>query len=490
VIDWRQQAYSAFVQDDWKVRPDLTLNLGVRYEYTTPYYGAGSNKNINFDFATGQLVPATGDDKYLMDTDRNNVGPRLGVAWQALPDRLVVRGGYGVFYSLEDMRGSEGIIALNPPTLVNASLNRVGNGPPPVLLSDPFPADLTSANYNPTTVAVKARAQDQQAGTIQQWNVATELRLPWDSTFEVAYVGNRSTNLLGILPVNGVDFGLDGSVPANRPYPGWADIQLNLIEGQTTYHALQAKYEKRYTRGLYVLGSYTYARAEDELGAWGAGGDGAQLVLHPDLSNLEEVLRSERGPNAQFARHRFTLTEVWELPFGRNRAFGRDISPALDAVVGGWQFASIWTIRSGLPVNVMLSATGVDPATGQSYRFLNRNGGYLRPNLVGDPNASSDASANRITFLDPAAYAVQPVNTPGNAPRNSAWGPGSWTTDVSLVKRFTFDRFSTDVRIEAFNVFNHTNYGQPINTFGTSSFGSITTAGSPRIVQLALRVAF
>ncbi|WP_396625762.1 carboxypeptidase regulatory-like domain-containing protein [Luteitalea sp.] len=490
VLDWRQEVYAGFVQDDWKVTPNLTVNAGLRYEYGTPYYGAGENQNINFNLQTGQLVYPTGDDQYLMDTDRNNVAPRLGVAWQAMPDRLVVRGGYGVFYSIEDMRGSEGIIALNPPTLVDATLQRVNNtAPPPLLVSDPFPAGLTS-NYDSRTVGVKARQIEQQAATIQQWNVAAEFLLPWQSTFEVAYVGNRAANLLGNVPVNGVPFGVNGAVAANRPFPNWRQIDVNITEGQSTYDALQLKYEKRYTGGLYILGSYTFADSEDEIGAWGAGGSGTQLILAPDYSNLDQVLRGERGPNAQIARHRFTFTQVWQLPIGRGRAWGTDMSPVLDALIGGWQVSSITSVRSGLPVNVTLSRNGTDPNTGLAYSFFDRNGGYFRPNIVGDPNAASDASANRGAYLSNGAYAVPALNTPGNAPRNSAWGPGNWTTDLSLVKRFTLPRFSFDVRAEAFNVFNHTNYADPNGTFGTAQFGSITSAGLPRIVQLAVRVGF
>lgn len=490
VIDWRQEVFSGFIQDDIKVTPNLTINAGLRYEYGTPYYGAGENQNINFDLRSGQLVYQTGDDVYLMNTDRNNVAPRLGVAWQVVPERVVVRGGYGVFYSIEDMRGSEGIIALNPPTLVDATLQRVNNtAPAPVRLSDPFPAGLTS-NFDSRTVGVKARQIDQQAATIQQWNVATEFRLPWQSTFEVAYVGNRGANLLANVPVNGVPFGVNGAVAANRPFPNWRQIDVNITEGQSVYDSLQLKYEKRMSGGLYLLGSYTFANAEDEIGAWGAGGSGAQTILAPDYSNLDQVMRGERGPNGQIARHRFTFTQVWQIPVGRGRAWGSDMSPVLDALVGGWQISSITSIRTGLPVNVTMSRNGTDPNTGQNYSFLDRNGGYLRPDIVGDPNAGSDASTNRVTYLSNGAYAVPALNTAGNAPRNSAWGPGNWTTDLSLVKRFTLPRFTTDIRAEAFNVFNHTNYADPNTNFGTAQFGSITSAGLPRIVQLAVRVGF
>jgi hypothetical protein len=489
-VDYRQEVYAAFVQDDWKVAPNLTLNLGLRYEYGTPFYGSGENPNVNFDFATGTLVSAGGSDKYLVDPDQNNFAPRLGVAWQPVPDRLVVRGGFGVFYSIEDMRGSEGMLPLNPPALVDAELRRVGSGPPPILLSSPFPPDLLE-NYDSKRVSVKARADEQDAATVYQWNTAVEFLLPWESTLEVAYVGNVGRNQLTIVPANGVPFGMDGSVAANRPYPQWAQINIGLTRSNSDYNALQLKYEKRYSRGLYILASYTYARAEDETGAWGAGADGTQINVRPDLSNADTVLRGESGPNGQVARQRFTFTQVWQLPIGRGRPIGKDMHPVLDFLVGNWQVSSITTVRTGLPVNVGLASSGVDPNTGVRYTFLNRNGGSLRPNIVGDPNADSDAAANRITFLDPAAYSVQAVNTPGNAPRNSAWGPGFWQVDLSLVKRFPIAGGAyADLRAEAFNLFNHTNYNQPNGSFGSSSFGAITSAGDPRVVQVAVRLAF
>lgn len=488
VIDWAQQAYAAFIQDDWKVRPNLTLNLGLRYEYTTPFYGSGENTNVNFDFASGQLVFPSSGDKYLMDPDRNNLAPRLGFAWQATPERVVVRGGFGVFYSLEDMRGSEGIIALNPPALIQASLVGAGTSSP-IGLSDPFPPDLL-ANYDPSTVSVKARERDQQAATVLQWNIATEMLLPFESTMELAYVGNAGRNLLTNVPVNTVEFGRDGSVRANRPYPGWQQIDNNITQGQSSYHALQAKLEKRLSRGMYALASYTYARAEDEIGAWGAGGSGVQARVDPDLSNVEAALRSERGPNGQIPRHRFTLSEVWRLPIGRGRAVGNDMSALTDALVGGWQLSTIWTVRSGLPVNVSLAGNGVDPNTGLSYSFLNRNGGSLRPNIVGNPNSDSDANADRFAFLDARAYQLQAVNTPGSAPRNSAWGPGYFTIDASLVKRFSIAERYADLRLEAFNLLNTTNYQNPSATWGASNFGVISDTFDPRVVQVAVRFAF
>ncbi len=424
VIDWAQQAYAAFIQDDWKVRPNLTLNLGLRYEYTTPFYGSGENTNVNFDFASGQLVFPSSGDKYLMDPDRNNLAPRLGFAWQATPERLVVRGGFGVFYSMEDMRGSEGIIALNPPALIQASLVGAGTSSP-IGLSDPFPPDLL-ANYDPSTVSVKARERDQQAATVYQWNIATEMLLPFESTMELAYVGNAGRNLLTNVPVNTVEFGRDGSVPANRPYPGWQQIDNNITQGQSSYHALQAKLEKRLSRGMYALASYTYARAEDEIGAWGAGGSGVQARVDPDLSNVEAALRSERGPNGQIPRHRFTLSEVWQLPIGRGRAVGNDMSALTDALVGGWQLSTIWTVRPACPSTCRSPATVWIPtpvsATASSTATAARCGptsSAIRiPTRMPTPTASRSSMRVRISCRRSTRLAARRATRPG-APATS-----------------------------------------------------------------------
>jgi hypothetical protein len=486
VVEWSQEVYSAFVQDDYKVSRNLTVNAGLRYDYTTPFYGAGAHKNINFDTVTGQLVPATDDDRYArIDPDRNNVGPRLGVAYQVKPDRLVLRGGFGVFYSLEDPSGSEGMLAYNPPTTINATLqasNNTSSATPAIKLSDPFPTGILS-NYVSSTVGVKARFHDQQAATIRQWNTAAEMLLPWQSSLEVAYVGNRGSNISVSLPINAVQWGVNGAVAANRPYPQWQQVSMYFKAARSTYDSLQLKFEKRQSHGLYILASYTLANAREE-GSF-------QDTLLPDFSNLDPLLRSGLGPQTQTARHRLTLTEVWQLPIGRGRAIGAEMSRALDALVGGWQISSITSRRTGLPVIVGLQSTGTNPATGLPYSFLNRNGGSILPNLTGvDPNGQSDATADRLHFLDPAAYAVPPVNTPGNAAGSAAWGPGALTVDLNLVKRFTLDRFTVDVRGEAFNLLNHTNYGGPNTSYPSATFGSITSAGDPRIIQLALRLGF
>jgi hypothetical protein len=384
------------------------------------------------------------------------------------------------------------MLVFNPPTTIRAQLNASGTGPsatPAIRLSDPFPSTLLNS-YNPSTVSVRARTSDHNSAQIHQWNLAVETPLPWQSSFEVAYVGNRGRDLLVGLPINVVQWGQNGSVAANRPYPQWQQITMWFTKAQSSFDSLQLKFEKRQSHGLYLLASYTFANALEEAGSWGAGGHGIQETVLPDFSNVDSLLRADRGRNTQTARQRLTLTQVWELPIGRGRLIGSSMSPALDALVGGWQISSITSIRTGLPVNVGLAGSGTDPATGQAYSFLNRNGGSLRPNSTGiDPNRSSSPS-DLAHWLDPAAYAVQAVNTPGNAPPANAFGPGAWTTDLSLVKRFRLDRVTADVRAEAFNLFNTVNYGNPNTNYPSASFGAITSAGDPRIVQLAVRFGF
>ena len=384
------------------------------------------------------------------------------------------------------------MMVFNPPQLIRAQLNASGTGftaTPAIHLSDPYPSTILS-NYDSTTVTVRAHGRDWNMPQVQQWNVAFETLLPWQSTFEVAYVGNRGENQIVGLPLNAVQWGQNGSVVANRPFPQWQQITMFLTAAQSRYDSMQLKFEKRQTHGLYVLASYTFANSLEETGGWAAGGHTIQDTLLPDYSNLDTLLRSARGPNSQVARHRLTLTEVWQLPVGRGRAVGHDMSKALDAVVGGWQVSSITSIRTGTAVDVTLASSGTNPATGTTYSFLNRNGGGILPNATGtDPNGNSSTD-DLLHWLDPAVYAVQPVNTPGNAPPAGAWGPGAWTTDLSLVKRFAFDRFSADLRAEAFNLFNTVNYANPNGSFGSASFGQITSAGDPRIIQLALRLGF
>lgn len=481
-VNQLQRALSFFVQDDFKVRPSFTLNLGMRYEYTTPFYGNGANVNINFDPASQNLLIAgkDGNDKYLVTTDKNNFGPRLGMAWQLRPEKVVLRAGYGIFYNAEDIYGSEANLPLNPPQLIQANLIRVGTGPAPIRVSDAIPAGVLS-NFDSRLVALRTRERDQRSGLIQQWNVALQFQVSRASTFEMAYVGNTGRNMFGLYERNQTPFGVDGSVAANRPFPRWQGIQTGASRARSRYNAFQTKFEHNYSGGLYLLASYTWAAALDQVGAWDSGAS-------PQLLDLFD---SEWGRQSQTPNQRYTTAVTYDLPLGRGRKWGASWSRPADWVLGGWKLSSIVSFRTGLPINVSLNANGIDPATGQAYRFLQRNGGGLRPNRVGEANTGTDPKTNRFAFLNPAAYRVQALNTPGNAARNSAYGPRQFNTDFALRKEFRIsERQAAEIRWESFNFFNTVNFSNPAATLGNTNFGSITGAADGRVMQLAVRYQF
>jgi hypothetical protein len=480
-VEQLQKAWAGYFQDDWKVSPSLTLNLGLRYEYTTPYYGRKPVQNINFDPAAGKLVYPTDATDYLVNADHSNIGPRIGAAWQIKPQKLVLRAGYGLFFSGEDIFGSDINLPLNPPQLIPVTLAQVGTtGPPPFKLSDPVPNGIFTT-YNTNIISLRAREKDFHAARVQQFNVALQYLLPSSSTMEVAYVGNRGSNLQYTYALNQTPFGVDGSIPANRPYPQWSQITMGATRAHSWYNSLQLKFEKQMSHGLYTLASYTYAGAIDEAGAYDAGTQPQYL----------DNLATERGPQSQTARQRFTWTNVYALPIGRGHAFGNGWNRMTDAVFGGWQISNILSTRTGLPINVTLAGTGIDPATNKNYTFLGRNGGGLRPNRVGTANTGIDPKTDRLHFLNTNAFQVQALNTPGNSQRNVALGPKLFNVNLSLVKRFAVTEGSAiDLRLEAFNLFNTVNFANPNTTFGTAAFGQITSAADARQVQLAIRYRF
>jgi hypothetical protein len=477
-----QRALSFFAQDDYKVSPSLTLNLGMRYEYTTPFYGNGKNVNINFNPANQGLLVAgkDGNDKYLVTPDRNNFGPRLGFAWQPLAERVVVRGGYGIFYNSEDMYGSEANLPLNPPQLIQANLIRVGTGPAPIRVSDAIPSGVLS-NFDSRLVALRTRESEQRSGLIQQWNIAVQTQVTRASTFEVAYVANRGRNLFALYERNQTNFGVDGSVAANRPFPLWQGIQTGASRAKSRYDAFQTKFEHNYSGGLYLLAAYTWAAALDQAGAWDSGAS----------PQFRDNFDAEWARMSQTPKHRYTTAVTYDLPFGKGRKWGSSMNRAADLVVGGWKVSSIVSWRSGLPINVGLNANGINPANGQSYRFLQRNGGGLRPDRVGQANTGVSPRDNRFNFLNPAAYSVQATNTPGNSARNSAYGPRQFNTDFALRKEFRItESNSAEFRWESFNFFNVVNFNNPATTVGNTNFGWITSADGGRVMQLAIRYQF
>ncbi|OYW07537.1 MAG: hypothetical protein B7X34_10755 [Acidobacteriia bacterium 12-62-4] len=494
VSQQRQQAWSGFFQDDWKVARNLTVNLGARYEFWTPYYGTDQFPNINVNQFTGELLIAgtrdlifggkRADNKYAMNTDKNNFSPRVGAAYQLRP-WWVLRGGYGIFYHGEDFRGSTGNILINAPNTYNVTIQRQGTGPAPVILSQPLPSDfLDIRRINPANLGFEAQAQDWKAAYVHQWNVAMQFQLTGSANFELAYVGNNGGDLPGNFNLNRTPFGVDGSVIANRAFPQFNSINLLEFRGTSNYNSLQAKFENRFAKNWYNLTSYTYQAGLATTGGFEARNGVQRLIFNGKVPVGD--WDAERGFNNQVTRQRLSVANVYQLPYGK------DWNRGLRLLLGGWQSSTILTARSGLPVDVTIGGSGNDPITRQAYAYLpNSGGGSYRPDRVGDPQTGISPKENRFQFLNLQAYRLPAAQTPGNAARNSAWGPGFFNFDLGLTKRFPVsEKRYFDIRWEFFNVLNKTNFRNPVGNWTNVNFGVINNAFSPRQIQAALRFAF
>jgi len=454
VISWEN---GLFVQDDWHVNPRLTLNLGLRYDLLTPYYEE-DNKMANYDPATQRLViPEQGGvPRATVDTDKDNFGPRLGFNY-LLNDKTALRGGYGIFYSL-DRGGIDRQLTENPPAVVTEFRFGFGGCVPGacVRLSEPIPLPTPVNPNNPVLPAgsgIVYVPRDSEITEVQQWNLGVEREITSNTAAMLAYVGTRAENLAALI----TGAGFDGSV-ASR-------LNTTMYIGSSNYDALQATLRGRDWRGLSYLASYTLGRAENNTVGFFPGspsGFGTGL-LATDTSCVQAGstdcnLDLDEGPADGDARHRFTFAATYKLPFGGD-------SP----ILGGWAVNTVLVLQSGTPFTVY--------------------SGGRRADQVGDPN---DGPESRDQWFNTSAFKPA-AGAQGTAPRNSVRGPGTRTLDLSLFKTFTLAQAgAVELRIEGFNVLNTPQYNQPNNFLGDGNFGKITGTrlNSERQIQLAARYIF
>jgi hypothetical protein len=495
VMDQGQDMQFYFVQDDYRVTPRLTANLGLRYEYATPPQER-NNAFANFDPQTGTMVFASDGDTFertLIHPDRNNFAPRLGFAYTPA-SRWVVRGGYGVFFTHTVRQGREGLLGFNPPYLVDNLLQTGVTGAAAVASAAPFrlvngyPSGLLDPNSLAPSVSRRGQDPNQRTPYIQQFNIGVQYELMPDVVLDVAYVGNKGTKLNGFRNLNqrAVITNADGSQSAGaRPYPAFGDIQWMENRVDSTYNSLQLRLEKRFTGGLTATVSYTLGEAlsgaPDHISTSGGGaGIDTGVFREPqDGNNLD----AEWGPTEFDVRHRFVASYIWELPFGRGRHFGSNWNRAMDFVLGGWQVTGIHVLQSGLALTATLGGSTV----------LNLGGERrARPNLVGEPElSSSEQTLNRWFNTDAfAAFSPSPQAF-GNAGVGIMRGPGTANFDFTLAKNFAIDgKRYVQFRTELFNAFNHPNFGPPNIARDSSGFGQILTAANARIIQFGVKFYF
>ena len=467
----RNQIYNFFVQDDYRIRPNLTLNLGLRYEYGTPIYEK-YNRLSNYDLATRSLILATDSsvgDKSLVKPDRHNFAPRIGLAWTARP-RLVVRSAYGMFYQHTFRQGRENLLAENPPFLHDLTRTQSPGSPTFVTLDSGPPANFF-ATALPTDQAVRGNDPNLKAGNVQQWNLTLQYAVAKDWIFEVGYVGNKGTHLSRFWNANQPYVaGPAGTLAARRPNTGFGDVEYMDSGGNSFYNSLQTRLEKRFSNGLTLLHSFTYARGLDNVGAWN---DPNGSLYPQDAYNFA----NEKALAENIVKLNSVASWVYDLPFGRGRKLMTSAPPLVNAIAADWHIDGIWSWRTGLPLTV------ASPACANCSMGGDRT---TRADLV--PGVSpSVASPNAQAWFNAAAFA--PQATPyGTVGRDTIWGPGMQQWDLGVARKFALtERRYFQFRGELFNAFNQVNYAPPLSTVGSAGFGTITAARSGRNVQLGLK---
>ena len=463
----RQWRHFYYAQDTWRVNQKLTIAYGLRLDVINPQTVNAAGNGGFPDTATGEVIVAgVGDNKLNGGVENSlNWAPRLGVSYQ-LSEKTVVRAGYGRSYDIGVFGSVFGhTVTQNLPVLGIQNLSgsngqvavfSLAQGPPAFtnffgLTAPPNQGGVPNASlpangrfFLPDGVTPRVVNFKQTLPTVDAWNVTVQHQLGNSISIEAAYVGNKGTHVFcGNNPdCEGNQATLEGfpNVPRNNRRLffnrfGWTqDVLLYGDGGDNHYNAFQTKLTKRFTNGYSFLAHYTYQRSTN---------------YDRDYFFIDRKVNY--GP-ADFDRsHVFVLSQLAELPFGRNKRYLSNASKGMDMLVGGWQFNSNTTIQSGLPFNVGYDTSGISDT------------GPNRPNITGDANTGGP----RNQYFDPNVFAKPAVATFGNLKRNALRGPGYWRTDASLFKKFRFtETKELEFRIEAVNVFNHVNLDQPDTFIG------------------------
>ncbi len=554
VVHLRQNMHSAYAQDDWKVSPTLTLNLGLRYEYGSPYYEQ-NNYVSNFDpgsqsvltispgaVAGNGITPYRGSGVYgsaLVNPDLNDFAPRVGFAWTATP-KTAVRGGFGVSYVHYTRAGSGDILAINAPQAQFASVTQITpttsnhcSTPLPSQIipinsvtpscyatSDQgFPSALVTA-FNPATDNITYVPKDTRDSYVESYFFSIQQQLAKNTLLDLAYVGNHGVKLQGFYNANQLNPSVVTGGKFTRPFGNWpSDITAAGNSFYSHYDALQARYEQRFSHGVTLLESFTWEHALDN----------ASASLEGNTPSLQDA----NNPRADYSQSDYNLpianvvSLIYELPFGKGRTFLNNANAFTDAAIGGWQLSLINTSQAGTPFNITYnpnSAQQLSPQISATYRGANE----YRPNHVAGQSITQ-GTGNRasgtgyVNYINPNAFVLPPIKdgagnvlSPfGNASRNPGRSPAFYQTDLAINKRFStpLESLKVEFRAESYNLFNHTNFALPGGisasqgtttavagiggtvpvssiTAAPSTNGQITSTLEPRILQFGLKIIY
>jgi Carboxypeptidase regulatory-like domain/TonB dependent receptor/TonB-dependent Receptor Plug Domain len=527
-----QNMHNLYAQDDWHVLPNLTLNLGLRWEYGSPYADL-YNRISNFDPGTqtvltttpgavagNGITPFSGGGTYgktLVNPDFTDFGPRVGFAY-AVDPKTAIRGGFGMSYAHYTRAGSGDILGINAPQAQFASVTQIA----PTTTnhcSTPLPAQIIAVgattpscfatadqgypsglvtSFNPATDNITYIPKDTRDSYVESYFLSVQRTLAKNTLLDIAYVGNHGVKLQGFLNANQEN----PAAGFARPFAKWpSDITAAVDEFYSNFNSLQVKYEQQFVGGLTLLNTFTWEHSLDNASA-----------------SLEGNTPSPQDGNniaADYAQSDYNLpvanitSLVYELPFGHGRRFVGSANGFVDAFVGGWQVSAINTMQAGTPFNITYSpnsAQAVSPQISATYRGANE----YRPNYVSGQKVTqgrSNRAANTgyVNYINFNAFVLPAIKGPsgnvlspfGNASRNPGRTPAFYQTDLALNKKFStpVESLKVEFRTEFYNIFNHTNLYLPGTISGTQGAspnggGQITSTFEPRIIQFGLKVIY
>jgi hypothetical protein len=480
--------HSFYGQDTWRIRPNLTITVGLRYELFSPVLNH-QNQVANFTPANGGglIYPASNCSGWsacaLVNTNKNNFAPRLGFSYHPL-SRVVFRGGYGIFYQHAERIGSESMMALNPPFLINENLVQPTGTPNPVFqLKNGFPQLSTTVNL--ANLQLRVQNPNQPTSYVEQVSFGPEIQLSQNTALDISYTGNFARRMLRLRNANQamVSFDASGNEVLNFPYPNLnsgsqhAYLEYAANDGNANYDgllvSLRRRYEKALTYGVSYTWSHSLADFVDNLT------NGTNAIPENSYN-----YSAEKSNSYIDIRQRFVGYLTYGLPFGKGQTF-LNKGGVVDAVLGGWQANTVVTAQTGAPYTV----TAPDE-TGSGTN-------QPRPNCISNPYVGTNSDPRIGPLIAFSAFALPAKGTFGNCASRGFHGPGLQNVDLSLFKSFSLgETRRIEFRAEAFNFLNHANFANPNSAYSASAggvFGRVTATlpnTTPRDIQLALKLYF
>jgi hypothetical protein len=497
----RQWRDAYFVQDDWKLPNNITLNLGVRYEYDQPIYEVHNKMtNVNLDNpslgkAGLEYAGVDGNSRALYNPTYNNFMPRIGFAWQTMP-RFVIRGGYGSSGVLEGT-GSSLRLTENAPW----EYNYTAQATTPTTTSSGAPLNVTNGFGNGNVTAAQtayfAWAKNLRPAITQQFSLTSEYELNNETSLQVGYVGETGRHL--IVPIDSNEWTAPctsscTTAPFYNLVGQTGSVKTTASEAMSDYNALQIVLRHRKSHGFEYTINYTYAKSlSNNSGFYGVPGVNGASAYWQNAYDPS----ADYGPTGFDIRHNLTANGYYELPFGHGRKFGGNWNMLTNEALGGWKIAGNGTVYTGFPITIssnIASNTNALSARANRYGPIHVVDRSVQHWFGTDPSATPCSGPNVVGgVLQPCAYGAELPNTYGTAGVGTERGPDYREVDLSIFKTFAIGNAGQglDFRADFFNAFNIASYADPTASVSSTSFGQITSTRSPnRQIQLSARYHF